>query len=47
MKGFECYKNKENTKKMLIKFSEKPYININTKRIGFPLVNKHPKLYRA
>jgi hypothetical protein len=43
-KGLECYKNKENTKKILINFSKKPYININTKRIGFPLVNKHPDL---
>ena len=40
----ECYKNNENTKKRLLKYTEKPYININTKRIGFPLVNKNPKL---
>ncbi len=44
-KGLECYKNKENTKKLLLEFIEKPYININTKRIGFPLVNKCPQLF--
>ena len=43
-KGVKCYKNKENTKKRLLKFTVKPYININTKRIGFPLVNKNKKL---
>ena len=43
-RGIECYKNKENTKKKLLQFTEKPYININTKRIGFPLVNKNPDL---
>ena len=43
-RGIECYKNKENTKKRLLQFTKKPYININTKRIGFPLVNKNPKL---
>ena len=44
-RGIECYKNKENTKKKLLQFNEKPYININTKRIGFPLVNKNPDLF--
>jgi len=43
-KGIECYKNTEDTKKVLLKFSESPFININTKRIGFPLVNKEPDL---
>lgn len=43
-KGLKCSKNKENTKEKLIQFTEKPYININTKRIGFPLVNKDPEL---
>ena len=27
-----------------MQFTEKPYININIKRIGFPLANKHPVL---
>ena len=44
-KRLECNKNKENTKKKLLKFTEKPYINISTKRIGFPLVNKNPELF--
>ena len=43
-RGIECYKNKENTKKKLLQFTEKSYINKNTKRIGFPLVNKYPDL---
>ena len=42
--GIECYKNKEDTKKALLKFSETPFINKNTKRIGFPLINKDPNL---
>ena len=42
--GIECYKNKEDTKKVLLQFSESPFININTKRIGFPLINKDPDL---
>jgi hypothetical protein len=44
-KGLKCHENKENTKKLLLHFTEKPYININTKRIGFPLVNKHPDIF--
>jgi hypothetical protein len=44
-KKLECNKNKENTKKKLLQFTEKPYINISTKRIGFPLVNKYPELF--
>ena len=43
-KGLECHKNKENTKKALLEYTEKPYINKNTKRIGFPLLNKYPDL---
>jgi len=42
--GIECYKNKEDTKKVLLQFSESPFINKNTKRIGFPLINKDPDL---
>ena len=44
-KGLECYKNNEDTKKVLLIFTEKPYINKNTKRIGFPLVNKNPEIF--
>ena len=43
-KNVKCQENKENTKKKLLKFSNYTYINENTKRIGFPLVNKHPDL---
>ena len=43
-RGIKCYNNKENTKKKLLQFTEKPYINENTKRIGFPLVNIYPDL---
>jgi hypothetical protein len=43
-KNIKCYENKENTKKVLLEFSNKKYINENTKRIGFPLVNKYPDL---
>ena len=43
-KNVKCQENKENTKKKLLKFSNYTYINESTKRIGFPLVNKHPSL---
>ena len=43
-KNIKCHENKENTKKVLLKFSNKKYINESTKRIGFPLVNKYPDL---
>ena len=43
-KKVECHNNKENTKKVLIEFSNNTYINERTKRIGFPLVNKYPDL---
>ena len=45
-RGIECYKNKENTKEKLLLFTNKPYINKKTKRIGFPLVNKEPKILK-
>ena len=38
----ECFNNKENTKKKLLEFSKNSFINENTKKIGFPLVNKYP-----
>jgi hypothetical protein len=37
-------KIKENTKKNLLEFTSKPYINKNTKRIGFPLLDKDPEI---
>ena len=40
----ECYNNKENTKKKLLEFSKNPFINENTTKIGFPLVNKAPEV---
>jgi hypothetical protein len=43
-KKIKCHNNKENTKKILLKFSNYRYINESTKRIGFPLVNKYPDL---
>ena len=43
-KQLKCKNNKEDTKKILLKFSNSSYINKNTKRFGFPLVNKHPDL---
>ena len=39
-----CKNNQENTKKILFEFSNSPYINKNTTRFGFPLINKHPDL---
>ena len=44
LKKIKCENNKENTKKKLIKFSSKSYINKKSIHIGFPLVNKHPDL---
>ena len=43
-KKIKCHNNKENTKKVLLKYSNCTYINESTTRIGFPLVNKHPDL---
>ena len=40
LKKVECSNNKEDTKKVLQKFSESKYVNESTKRYGFPLVNK-------
>jgi hypothetical protein len=44
IKGVKCEGNNKNTKYKLLKFSEFHYINKNTKRVGFPLVNKSPFL---
>lgn len=43
-KNIKCYEKKKDTKKVLIKFSKSHYINKHTKKIGFPLINKSPKL---
>ncbi len=44
MRGIKCIENSQNTKSNLLHFSNYLYINKNTKRIGFPLVNKNPNL---
>ena len=43
-KNIKCYKNNKNTKKILLEFSKSSYINNQTKKFGFPLVNKNPNL---
>jgi hypothetical protein len=43
-KNIDCNKNRKNTKKTLLKFSNYKYLNDDSKRIGFPLINKDPEL---
>ena len=48
MKGLKCkQKHKGNTKLKILRFSNNKYINNNTKRIGFPLLNKNNDLFLA
>ena len=42
-----CSKNKENTKLKLLKFANHKNINYQTKRIGFPLLNKDKRIFLA
>jgi hypothetical protein len=47
-KGLKCEQiHKGNTKLKLLHFSNNKYINNNTKRIGFPLLNKNNDLFLA
>ena len=43
-KNIKCYENNKDTKKVLLEFSKSSFINNQTKKFGFPLVNKNPKL---
>ena len=43
-KNIDCNENRKNTKKTLLKFSNYKYLNDDSKRIGFPLINKDPEL---
>ena len=45
IKNYHCHNNKENTKKMLLHYSTSKYVNKNTKRFGFPLLNKNSELF--
>lgn len=45
--NIKCNENKEETKLKLLKFSKKKYINKNTNRIGFPLLNKNKQIFLA
>ena len=44
-KGIDCDKSNINTKKKLLDFSNHRFINRNTKRIGFPLLNKDKEIF--
>ena len=44
-KGIDCDKSNTNTKKKLLDFSNHRFINRNTKRIGFPLLNKDKEIF--
>ena len=44
-KNVNCQNNKRNIKKNLQKYSNSKFINKNTTRIGFPLVNKDKELF--
>ena len=47
LNGVNCNKKKENTKLKLLKFSNHKNINNQTKRIGFPLLNKDKRIFLA
>ena len=44
LKNIKCIENNKDSKKVLLKFSKFLYIKNHTKKIGFPLINKSPKL---
>ena len=44
-KNVKCHNNKENTKQILLQYSNNTYTNESTKKFGFPLVNKNPDLF--
>ena len=46
-KSINCHENKENTKKSILELSQTIFINDNTTRIGFPLLNKDKEIFAA
>ena len=44
-KEIDCNKSHNNAKKRLLLFSHNKFFNMNTKRVGFPLLNKDKKIF--
>ena len=45
--SIDCSKKGENSRKNLLQVSKSPYINEKTLHIGYPIVNKHEKLFSS
>ena len=47
LQGIKCSDRKGNEKENLLKYSKSPYVNKNTKRIGYPITNKDLKYFKG
>ena len=47
MQGKKCSDRNGNEKKNLLKYSKSPYVNKNTKKIGYPITNKDLQYFRG
>ena len=47
IQGIKCSDRHGDEKAKLLKYSKSPYINENTKRIGYPITNKDPNYFKA
>mgnify|MGYP002624760653 CR=1 FL=1 len=46
MQGIKCSDRSGNEKEKLLKYSQSPYVNENTKKIGYPITNKDIKYFK-
>ena len=47
LQGIKCSDRHGNEKEKLLKYSKSPYVNENTKRIGYPITNKDLKYFKG
>ena len=47
LQGIKCSDRKGNEKENLLKYSKSPYVNENTKKIGYPITNKDLQYFRG
>ena len=47
LQGIKCSDRHGDEKEKLLKYSQSPYINEHTKRIGYPITNKDPNYFKA
>jgi len=47
LQGIKCSDRNGNEKEKLLKYSKSPYVNENTKRIGYPITNKDLKYFSS